>query len=117
MQRAIALVNTEDLDVALEILDEVVALAPDYSEGWNQRATVHFMKQDYDLSLGDLRNVLRLDPRHFKAINGLGLIMERLGDKPAALKAFRKVLEVYPQLGTTRRSVEELAHEVEGQGI
>ncbi len=117
MKRAIQLVNAEDLDIALEILDSVVELAPDYSEGWNQRATVYFMKRDFERSLGDLRYVLRIDPRHFKAINGLGLILQQLGDKAAALKAFRQVLKVYPHLETARQSVNELTREVEGQGI
>lgn len=117
MNRAIQMVNEEDLDVALKILDSVISLAPDYSEGWNQRATVHFLKKDYESSLNDLRRVLRIDPQHFKAINGLGLIMQELGDKKSALKAFRQVLKVHPHLGVARQSVEELVREVEGQGI
>ncbi|MCG8561802.1 MAG: tetratricopeptide repeat protein [Hyphomicrobiales bacterium] len=117
MSRAIQMVNEEDLDIALKIFDSVVSLAPDYSEGWNQRATVYFLKKDYESSLNDLRRVLRLDPRHFKAISGLGLIMQELGDKESALRAFRHVLKVHPHLGVARRSVEELTREVEGQGI
>ncbi|MGI9383826.1 MAG: tetratricopeptide repeat protein [Methyloligellaceae bacterium] len=117
MNRAIQMVNEEDLDIALKILDSVISLAPDYSEGWNQRATVYFIKKDYESSLNDLRRVLRLDPQHFKAINGLGLIMQELGDKEAALKAFRQVLKVHPHLGVAQQSVEELVREVEGQGI
>lgn len=117
MSRVTQLMQKEELDVALNILDSVVEIAPDYAEGWNRRATVLFLKRDFRRSLDDLRHVLALEPRHFKAINGLGLIMQELGDKKAALKAFRQALRVYPRLSETKQIERELAREVEGQGI
>lgn len=117
MSRSIDLVNAEDYDTALKILDSVVSIAPNYAEGWSQRATVHFLQRDYGNSLQDLRHVLALEPRHFKAINGLGLIMQEIGEKERALKAFRKALEVNPWLEDAKQAVLELTREVEGQGI
>jgi tetratricopeptide (TPR) repeat protein len=117
MNRVAQSVQEENLDMALDILDSVVAIKPDYAEGWNQRATVFFMQRDFRRSLDDLQHVLALEPRHFKAINGLALIMQELGDKKAALKAFREALELYPQSEDMKRVEEELAREVEGQGI
>jgi len=117
MSRAIRLVQNDEYDVALKILDAVVEIAPDYSEGWNQRATVHYLKHDLQDSLNDLRRVLALDPHHFKAVNGLGLILQELGDDKAALKAYRRALQLNPFLDETRQSVDELEREVEGQGI
>lgn len=117
MSRAIVLVQDNNYDQAIEILDSVTSIAPKYSEGWNQRATVYFLKRDYDRSLTDLRQVLALDPRHFKAINGLALILQKLGDKSAALKAYRKALQVHPHLDGASRAINELEREVEGQGI
>jgi len=117
MSRAIILVQDNNFDQAIEILDSVTTIAPEYSEGWNQRATVYFLKRQYDRSLNDIRQVLALDPRHFKAINGLALILQELGDKPAALKAYRKALQVHPHLGGADQAIKELEREVEGQGI
>lgn len=117
MSRCIDLVNSEEYDTAMKILDSVVSIAPNYAEGWSQRATVHFLQRDYGSSLEDLRHVLAIEPRHFKAINGLGLIMQELGEKERALKAFRKALEVHPWLDDAKQSVLELVREVEGQGI
>lgn len=117
MVRAEKLLRAEELDTALEILDSVVEIAPDYAEGWNQRAAVHFLKGEYRRSLEDLRHVLVLDPRHFKAISGLALILQKLGDKRAALKAFRKVLTIHPHLSDAQQAERELTREVEGQGI
>ncbi|MEC9367340.1 MAG: tetratricopeptide repeat protein [Pseudomonadota bacterium] len=117
MSRSIELVNAEDYDVALKLLDSVVTIAPNFAEGWSQRATVHFLKREYGESLQDLRHVLALEPRHFKAINGLGLIMQELGEKEKALKAFRSALKVHPWLEDAKQSVGELIRDVEGQGI
>ena len=117
MSRAVLMVQEKDFDTALEILDTVVEIAPDFSEGWNQRATVHFLKRDFQDSLSDLRRVLALDPRHFKAVNGLGLILQEMGDKASALKAFRQAIRLNPHLTETRRTIRELERDVEGQGI
>ncbi len=117
MGRALKSVEEKEHDIALRLLDAVVAIRPNYAEGWNQRATVYYLKQDYRSSLNDLRQVLAIDPKHFKAINGLALIMQELGDKKAALTALRKGLKVHPFLGGAKQSEKELSRDVEGQGI
>jgi tetratricopeptide (TPR) repeat protein len=117
MSRATLLMEDKDLDVALQILNSVVQIAPDYSEGWNRRAAVFFVKKDFGESLESLRHALALDPSHYKAIQGLGLIMQELGDKKAALKAYRHALSVHPHLENARQSERELTRDVEGQGI
>ena len=117
MHRAQAAIDQEDLATALKLLNAVVKIEPNYFEGWNKRAMVHFLRKDYEQSLGDLRHVLALEPRHFRAIHGLGLILQEFGEKESALKAFRKVLEVYPHLDSAQQAVRELSREVEGQSI
>ncbi len=117
MGRALKSVEEKEHDIALRLLDAVVAIQPNYAEGWNQRATVYYLKQDYRSSLNDLRQVLAIDPKHFKAINGLALIMQELGDKKSALTALRKGLKVHPFLGGAKQSEKELSRDVEGQGI
>jgi tetratricopeptide (TPR) repeat protein len=69
------------------------------------------------LALGDLRRALALDPNHFKALDGLGQILREIGQKKAALKAFKQLLEVHPYWSGAQQLVDELAREVEGQGI
>ncbi len=117
MNRAGVLINQADHEVALKILNSIIEIAPAYTEGWNRRAALYFVKKDFSKSLDDLRHALALDPLHFKAIQGLGLLMQELGDKEAALKAFRHALSVHPHLEELRQIEQELAREVEGQGI
>jgi hypothetical protein len=60
--------------LAMPILDDIVRQKPDWAEGWNKRATVLFLTGEYDRSLADIERVLALEPRHFGALAGIGLI-------------------------------------------
>ncbi len=117
MNRVGQLMQKEEFDVALTILNSVVEIAPNYPEAWNRRAAVFFLKKDYGKSLENLRSVLAIDPSHYKAIQGLGLLMQEIGEKKGALKAYREALKIYPYLDGVRQAEEELAREIEGQGI
>jgi cytochrome c-type biogenesis protein CcmH/NrfG len=117
MERAMQAVAEEKLDLAIGLLDHVVALAPDFTEGWNRRAYAYFVKNDVDHALGDLRRALALDPNHFKALEGLAQIMREIGEKKAALKAYRQLLGVHPYWPGAQQVIEELERDVDGQGI
>ena len=67
MQWAQEAMGREEYPAALDFLDQVVTLAPDYAEGWNRRATLHFAMDNYGKSMSDIARTLRLEPRHFGA--------------------------------------------------
>lgn len=117
LMRAVNAIHEGEYQRARELLDTVVTTAPHFAEGWNQRAIVHFLLKDYKAALADLRQVLALDPHHYKAIQGLAVILKEFGDKKRALAAFRRALEVYPLLSTAKEAVKELTREVEGQRL
>src|SRR5437762_2935019 len=58
MQRANTAMEAKQMDVALKLLDSVVKLRPDYVEGWNRRATLYYLQNDYTHSLEDIQQVL-----------------------------------------------------------
>ena len=74
-------IEGQKFDVALDFLDQVVTLQPTYAEGWNRRATVHFMMKNYGKSMSDIDHTLQLEPRHFGALSGLAQIMALTGHK------------------------------------
>jgi tetratricopeptide (TPR) repeat protein len=117
MLRAKAAMETKQMDVALKLLDAVVKLRPDYVEGWNRRATLYYLRNDYAHSLQDIEQVLVREPRHFGALAGLGMIMQELGDERRALDAFRKALAVNPHLEKVPDLVKTLSEKVEGRDI
>jgi tetratricopeptide (TPR) repeat protein len=117
MERSIKAMSQKKVDLALKLLDAVVDLAPDYTEAWNRRAYVHFVRKDTERALGDLRRALALDPNHFKALDGLAQILREIGQKKPALKAFRQLLDIHPYWSGAKEAVDELEREVDGQGI
>jgi tetratricopeptide (TPR) repeat protein len=117
MERSVKAVSDKKLDLAEKLLDYVVELAPDFTEAWNRRAYVNFVRNDIERALGDLRRALALDPNHFKALDGLAQILREIGQKKPALSAFKRLLDVHPYWSGAKQAVEELSREVEGQGI
>ena len=117
MSRGLDALREDKFDRAYFYFDEVVTLAPGFAEGWNKRATVHYIREDYARALRDIEHVLRLEPRHFEALAGLGVILEELGDKKGALDAYRKALAINPQLLNGKERIAPLELEVEGRGI
>jgi tetratricopeptide (TPR) repeat protein len=115
--RAATAIEGRQADVAREVLDALIGLEPRYAEAWNRRAYLNYSEQNYAGALSDLSHVLALEPRHFKALEGLGSILKEIGQKRLALKAYRKVLELYPMADEARAAAEALAREVEGQKI
>ncbi len=98
-------------------MDEVVSLKPDFVEGWNRRATLYYLQNDYTRSMSDIEQVLAREPRHFGALAGLGMIMQELGDEKRALDAFRKALAINPHLEKVPDLVKTLTEKVEGRDI
>jgi tetratricopeptide (TPR) repeat protein len=117
MARAKVAVEAKQMDVALKLLDAVVKLRPDYIEGWNRRATVYYLQDDYPHAIQDIEQVLAREPRHFGALAGLGMIMRDLGDDKRALDAFRKALAINPHLDKVPELVKTLTEKVEGRDI
>ena len=104
-------------DVALDFLDEIVMLKPAYAEGWNRRATVHFMMRNYRKSLSDISHTLQLEPRHFGALSGMAQIMKLSGRKQWALDTYLRVLAIYPMLRNAQNEVTELSEELAGESL
>jgi tetratricopeptide (TPR) repeat protein len=117
MTRIKAAVDSENYDLAVRLLDAVIEIRPDYVEAWNRRATVFFMKRDYNSALADLGHVLAREPRHFGALTGLGAIMQDIGDDKRALDAYRRALDVDPHLKGVAEKVKTLTDKVEGRDL
>lgn len=109
-----AAVKKQDFPAALDFLDQVTVLDPRFVEGWNQRATVHFLMHDYAKSMADIERTLALEPRHFGALAGMAAILQARGKKALALKAYQAVLAVYPTLRQAQDAVVKLTEDLAG---
>ncbi len=88
--------NAGRYPAAMLVFNELVTSYPDYAEAWNKRATLHYLLGDFAASLADIERTLELEPRHFGALSGQGLIFiqqEKLGE---AEEAFEHLLTIHP---------------------
>lgn len=115
MQWAALAMTEKKYAVALDFLDQVTVMKPDFAEGWNRRATVNFLMNDYGRSMADIQKTLSLEPRHFGALAGLAAILKDTGNKEGALHAFEQVLAVYPMMREAQKQAGQLAEELTGQ--
>lgn len=106
--QAVKAIEARETDAALTILDNLVAVHPDFMEAWNRRATLYFMLGKYDESLKDVDKVLDLEPRHFGALAGRGMILREKGDLAGARRAFQDALKVNPHMPGVTSALKEL---------
>ena len=117
MAWSVEAMEEKDFPLALDLLDHIIMLEPGFAEAWNKRATVYFMMDDYGSSLSDIRQTLAIEPRHFGALSGLGMILSSMDRKEEAIRAFRRALEINPQLTRVKESLERLEKETSGESI
>lgn len=117
MQQAGKAIEAKEYGPALDVLDAIVRLEPDFAEGWNRRATVHFMREDFGRSLADIERVLELEPRHWGALSGLAIILVQLEQHEEALAAIDAALAVHPFLEELQEQREKLLAKVNGADI
>ena len=113
LEQAIKAMNVRHYSEALQILDALVEHAPNFAEAWNKRATVNYITGKLDRSLSDIDKVLELEPRHFGALSGLGMIRRDRGDERGALEAFRDALAINPHMSSVRDAVKLLEKDLE----
>lgn len=114
MQQGILALQVQHYATALQAFDRMVEQAPEFAEGWNKRATVHFLMGNWRASVRDIQQTLALEPRHFGALFGLGLIYDALEQPAAALRSFEATLALNPHSEGTRRKVEALREQLRG---
>jgi tetratricopeptide (TPR) repeat protein len=106
-----------DLATALGIFSELIERAPTFSEAWNKRATAYYQLGDYEASMRDVSVVLELEPRHFAALSGMGLIYTELAADAPALRWFERALKVHPYLRGVPERVAQLRQRLADSGI
>ncbi|HBK75009.1 MAG TPA: hypothetical protein DDZ73_01150 [Gammaproteobacteria bacterium] len=108
MEIGIRALNYSTYRKALRSFDRVIEMAPQFAEGWNKRATLYYHIREYRRSIDDIKETLRLEPRHFGAWSGLGLVSLAQENYPGALVAFKKALSINPHIPNIRRYVQKL---------
>jgi tetratricopeptide (TPR) repeat protein len=115
MTRAAAALEAGDADTAKKLIASVTEIEPDFAEAWHQRGIMQAAAGDDQGAMFCLEKAVTLNPRQFEAMAELAGKVEEYGDKPGALKLYRRALALDPHYGDLARKVRSLEHEVEGQ--
>jgi tetratricopeptide (TPR) repeat protein len=114
MQQGVFAMQEQDYATALQAFTRMIDQAPEFAEGWNKRATVYYLMGNWRASVQDIQRTLALEPRHFGALFGLGLIYEALDQPEAALRSFEATLVLNPHSDSTRQMIEQLRRQLRG---
>lgn len=101
----------------LTAFNSIIRQKPDFAEAWNKRATLYYLLGDYQRSTEDVDRTLALEPRHFGALSGLGLIALAVGEEKRALEAFEAALNIHPHMAGADTHIRTLRDKVKGRGI
>jgi len=106
--RGLESMSTGDLMMAVAFFTRVIDKNPNFAEGWNKRATVYYMLGKFDASMMDIHETLKLEPRHFGAMDGMGLIFIHLEQFDKAIDIYDQMLKIFPNNSSTKQKKEML---------
>ncbi len=106
-----------DMVQAIEHFTAIIDQDPSFAEAWNARATAFYQAGEFGPSVADIARVLDLNPRHFGALSGLGMILEESGKPERALEVYKAALALHPHLEGVLQSVERLETQEQGQEL
>jgi tetratricopeptide (TPR) repeat protein len=105
LREGIEVMERRDLAGAEAIFARVIDRTPEFAEGWNKRATVRYVAENYEGSIADCEQTLKRKPHHFGALSGQGLCYLALGRHREAAAMFRRALAVHPRLQGARHNL------------
>jgi tetratricopeptide (TPR) repeat protein len=93
-EQAHQLYNEGRYDEALAVLNEGILLYPHAVELHIGKAYAHLAREEYAWSRRSFEQALALDPDHEDGLAGLGETLLKLGDRPGAMRACERILQL-----------------------
>ncbi|OSQ47029.1 tetratricopeptide repeat protein [Marivita geojedonensis] len=98
LDSALSAIRVGDYLRAMDRLNTLVSYCPFYSEGYNQRAFVNFLRGDFEAVLPDVDRAIEFNPRHTGALTGKALTLIELGRNEEAQVVLRLAVALNPWL-------------------
>jgi tetratricopeptide (TPR) repeat protein len=117
LRRGRAAMDADDLSAAYDHFTALTDHAPDFAEGWNARATLLFQMGSYGAAIADIQRVLALEPRHFAALTGLGIMLEEMAEWESALAAYREAQAIHPHRADINEAIDRIEQQLEGRTL
>ena len=104
-------------EVAVEHFTALVDHAPDFTEGYNGRASAYYQLGLFGPAIDDLRQTLVLEPRHIGAMTGVAFMLEELGRADDALEVWQAIAQISPADAEVKAMIERLQVQQAGQDL
>ena len=106
-----------ELEAAYKIFSKIIESSPDWSEGWNKRATVLYLMGKYENSLSDIDEVLKRESRHFGALSGQALVQIKLKNYKKAINSYKAAQKIYPSIKAAEIMIPQLQELINNETI
>jgi tetratricopeptide (TPR) repeat protein len=114
MLGGIAEMQHQELQTAVATFNKLIEVAPELSEAWNKRATLHWLLGNFPASIADICETVKREPRHFGAYSGLGMIRAQMNEPARAAAAFELARKWNPHIVGIDAEIERLKAEAGG---
>lgn len=117
MKQGLQQMHQMDHTGAITTFSALIEFTPNFAEAWNKRATLHYLQGNFADSLADIDETLKLEPRHFGAQSGMGLVFDAMEEWEAAIDAYEKALRINPHMPQIATRLEQLREEMKGREL
>ncbi len=117
LERGREALDDGDIQGAIEHLTALTDHAPEFAEGWHVRASAFFGIDRFGMAVADLEHALTLNPNHYEAIYGLGLILEVTGQPEKAFQTYERALAIHPHHEEVTNAMNRLKPQIEGEAL
>lgn len=104
-------------DIAAEHLTAAIDHDPTFAEAYHARASAYYALGLVGPAIDDLRQALVLEPRHFDAMFGFGVLLEELERYEDAQEVYLRIQEIYPLDPEAAAGLERISLQLEGQSL
>ncbi len=87
-----------DIGNALLAMEALVKHQPQFAEGWNQYGYMLFLAGSYDAALAAIDKTVALEPMHYAALAGKGIMLIEQGKEAEAQAPLKQALAINPWL-------------------
>lgn len=102
---------------AIEHLTALIDHAPDVAQAWNMRAVAYYMTGNIGPALSDLGQALLLEPRHYRALQGVAIMLEEVGEPEDALVVWQAALAIAPGDADIGAAIRRLERVLDGMPV
>ena len=116
-QTGMRLIAEDDPHAAIEKLNQVLELKPDFAEAWNRRGNAYAALGDESRALADYEHAIALNPYQFGTLESCGEIWMTRSDYRKAAEYFRRALDLNPNLQEAAEALHSLEEKLENDRI